>query len=198
MVKPRYQREKVQRSKVEHRRHGGKRPLPEPDEEEAQPASLSPASVPTTSLERRHFPRQRQQQQQIVLGRGGAGVDCDEYWPAPAPAQYHVQTHQQQGAYYSTMAYYDVGAGADSSATSSHQRPGHLGAAAVPPAPAGSHRQATPEAGTGTGTAAAATAGQTVEVQGGTNLYDPIHENMHVYNLSEHRKILFRNIYLYM
>jgi len=185
---------------VEHRRHGGKRPLlPEPDDEEAQPASLSPASVPTISLER-HFPRRRQQQ--IVLGRGGAGVDHDEYWsalaPAPAPALYHVQTHQQQGAYYSTMAYYDVGAGADSSATSSHQRPGHLGAAAVPPAPAGSHRQATPEAGTGTGTAAAATAGQTVEVQGGTNLYDPIHENMHVYNLSEHRKILFRNIYLYM
>ena len=134
MVKPRYQREKVQRSKVEHRRHGGKRPLPEPDDEEAQPASLSPASVPTISLER-HFPRRRQQQ--IVLGRGGAGVDHDEYWsaPAPAPALYHVQTHQQQGAYYSTMAYYDVGAGADSSATSSHQRPGHLAAAAVLPRP---------------------------------------------------------------
>ena len=177
---------------MEHRRHGGKRPLPEPDDEEAQPASLSPASVPTISLEH-NFPRRRQQQ--IVLGRGGAGVDCDEYWPAPAPAQYHVQTHQQQGAYYSTMAYYDVGAG--SSATSSHQRrPDHLATAAVPPAAAGSHQQATPEAGTAAGVA---TAGQAVEVQEqGTNLYDPIHENMHVYNLSNHRKILFRNIYTYM
>ncbi|RLN09058.1 hypothetical protein C2845_PM11G05930 [Panicum miliaceum] len=151
-------RGKVQRSKVEHRRHGGKRPLPEPDEEEAQPASLSPASVPAISLER-HFPRRRQQQQ-IVLGQGGgAGVDRDVYWSAPAPAPYHVQTHQQQGAYYSTMAYYDdVGAG--SSTTSSHQPPGHLAAAAVQPATAGSHQQATPEAGT-----AAATAGQTVEMQ---------------------------------
>ncbi|RLM78188.1 ethylene-responsive transcription factor ABI4-like [Panicum miliaceum] len=148
----------LHRSKVEHRRHGVKRPLPEPDDEEAQPAaSLSPASVPTISLER-HFPRRRQQQ--IVLGRGGgAGVSHDGCWSAPAPAPYHMQTHQQQGAYYSTIAYDDVGAG--SSTTSSHQA-GHLAVAAVPPAPAGSHQQATSEAGTA---AAAATAGQAVEVQ---------------------------------
>jgi hypothetical protein len=174
----------IDRSKVDHRRHGSgsKRPLPEPDGEEAAAAAQSSASRSLGSSQQRYFPRRRQQQ--IELG-GGGGHDHDDryYSPAavPAPGRYHEQA-EQQGVVYSstTMAYYDdVG----THPASSSLQPGDSAAAAVPVATGSPHQRLPLEA----GAAGSSAAGQTVEVQEGSTVFffdNSIHENMHAYTNS--------------
>lgn len=157
----------IDRSKVDHRRHvsGSKRPLPEPDGEEAAAAAQSSASRSLGSSQERYFPRRRQQQIELG-GSGGGGHDHDDryYSPAavPTPGRYHEQA-EQQGAVYSstTMAYYDdVG----THSASSSLQPGHSAAAAVPVA---THQRLPLEA----GSAGSSAAGQAVEVQEGSTVF---------------------------
>jgi hypothetical protein len=161
----------IDRSKVDHRRHvsGSKRPLPEPDGEEAAAAAQSSASRSLGSSQERYFPRRRQQQIELGGSGGGGGHDHDDryYSPAavPAPGRYHEQA-EQQGVVYSstTMAYYDdVGT---HSASSSLQPGDSAAAAAIVPVATGSPHQRLPlEA----GSAGSSAAGQAVEVQEGSS-----------------------------
>jgi len=155
---------------VDHRRHGSKRPLPEPDggEEEAthqSSASQSLASSAPSSSQERHFQRRQQQQIELGGGRRGGGHDDHYYSPAaPAPARYHEQAAQQGVYSSSTMAYYDVGT--RSSASSSHQ-PSDMAAAAVPVATGSPHLRVPLEA----GAAGSSATRQAVDVQEGTAFF---------------------------
>lgn len=129
---------------MEHRRHGGKRPLPEPDDDE----TAQSASMQSPSKEQRHFPRR-----QIVFGEGCD--DAQQNWRSPAV--YHAQAEQQSAS--AMLAYHDV-VGVDSSVTLSSNHPiGHLSLAAGSP-----QQQGQPEL----APAAAAATGQIVEARAGT------------------------------